>query len=136
MIEICISILSGIISSLGMGGGSILIIVLINILKIDQRVAQATNLIFFIPTAITATIINIKNKKINFKISMKFIIFGILGTIIGSMINLKINNEILKKIFGIFLILMGIYEIYYWYKKHIKRNNNKRNINFKIKKGG
>ena len=48
MAETLIGIISGIVSGTGMGGGTILIFFLTFMLGIDQHVAQATNLIFFI----------------------------------------------------------------------------------------
>ena len=66
MIEILLGMASGMISGMGMGGGVILILCLTMFLGIDQKTAQATNLIFFIPTSIAAIFVNIKNKKINF----------------------------------------------------------------------
>lgn len=62
MIEILIGMISGIVSGTGMGGGTILIFLLTFMMGIEQHVAQATNLIFFIPTSIVAIIINIKIK--------------------------------------------------------------------------
>ena len=50
-----------------MGGGTILILCLSLFLGIEQHVAQATNLVFFIPTSIVAIITNIKHKNIDFK---------------------------------------------------------------------
>ena len=70
MKEIIIGLISGIISGLGMGGGTILILFLTLFANIEQHIAQATNVIFFVPTAIAAIIIFIKNKKINFKIGL------------------------------------------------------------------
>ena len=51
MMEIIIGILSGIVSGAGMGGGTILILLLSFLLGIEQHVAQGANLIFFIPTS-------------------------------------------------------------------------------------
>ena len=82
MIEIVLSIISGVISGLGMGGGTVLILFLSIFLGMDQHVAQATNLVFFIPTAIASSVINIKNKNVNFKVSIVIIIFGVIGSII------------------------------------------------------
>ena len=84
MIEILIGMISGIVSGTGMGGGTILIFLLTFMMGIEQHVAQATNLIFFIPTSIVAIIINIKNKNIDLKLAIIISIFGILGAIIGS----------------------------------------------------
>ena len=64
MKEIIIGIISGTVSGTGMGGGTILIFLLTYIIGIEQHIAQATNLIFFIPTSIVAIIVNIKNNYI------------------------------------------------------------------------
>ena len=45
-----------------MGGGTILILLLSIFLGLNQHTAQATNLVFFIPTAVTSVFIGIKNK--------------------------------------------------------------------------
>ena len=66
IIEYFIGIIAGIIGGLGMGGGTILILLLTMFLNIEQNVAQGSNVVFFIPMAITAIIIYIKNKNINF----------------------------------------------------------------------
>ena len=70
MLETLIGTISGIISGMGMGGGAILITILVCFMNTDQKIAQASNLIFFIPTSITATIINIKNKEIKWKLAI------------------------------------------------------------------
>lgn len=124
--EFLFGLISGTISSLGMGGGTILILLLSVFLGIEQHVAQATNLIFFVPTSITAIIMNIKNKKINWKISKDIIIYGVIGALLGSYISNYLPNEKLKKVFGIFLLFIAffqIYEIYSSYSKNKKANN-------------
>ena len=127
MIEILTGIIAGSISGLGMGGGTILILVLSNFLGIEQHIAQATNLVFFIPTAISAIIINLKKKLINLKLSLIIILSGVIGTIIGSEIAISLNATNLKKYFGIFLLLISINEIYCLIKEYIlskKTHNN------------
>ena len=128
MLEIFIGILSGIISGTGMGGGTILIFLLMYVVGVDQHIAQATNLVFFIPTSIIAIIINLKNKNISLKSAIVFSVFGILGAIIGANISIKIDVNILRKCFGIFLAIIAIHEIYTiikLYKINKIRNNNK-----------
>lgn len=70
MLEIFTGIISGIVSGTGMGGGTILILVLSLFMGLEQHVAQATNIIFFIPTSIVAIIVSIKQKLINFKVGI------------------------------------------------------------------
>ena len=64
---ILVGIISGIITGLGMGGGSILILILVSFMSVSQHAAQATNLMFFIPTAIIAILVHIRNKNIDKK---------------------------------------------------------------------
>ncbi len=120
MAETLIGIISGIVSGTGMGGGTILIFFLTFMLGIDQHVAQATNLIFFIPTSIVAIVVNFKNKNIDLKLAIIITIFGILGAIIGANISIHVDVKILKKYFGIFLAIIAINEIYSITKKYKK----------------
>ena len=128
MTQIFIGLISGIVSGTGMGGGTILIFLLTNLLGLDQHIAQATNLIFFIPTSIIAIIINIKNKNIDLKTGILISVYGILGAIIGANIAIKVNVKILKKAFGIFLAIIVIHEIYtsikLYKKEKVRYNNN------------
>ena len=120
MIEILVGIISGIVSGLGMGGGTILITFLTCFNNVNQLIAQSCNIIFFIPTSIISTIVNIKNKKINWKIAIPLAIYGIIGAIVGSIIADKINLFLLRKAFAVFLLTIAIYEIICWYRKYIK----------------
>ena len=120
MTEVLIGVLAGIVSGTGMGGGTILIFLLSFLLGIEQHIAQATNLIFFIPTAIVAIIVNLKNKNIDIKLAILISIFGILGAIIGANISIHIDVGLLRKCFGIFLAIIAINEIYTIYKMYMK----------------
>lgn len=130
MKEILIGLLAGIVSGTGMGGGTVLILLLTALCGIEQHIAQATNLIFFIPTSIVAIITNWKYKLIDKKLAITISIFGALGAAIGAMTSSKTNVEILKEYFGIFLLGIAIWEIYSFFKQYIfkeKRENNNMN---------
>lgn len=126
MAEIMIGIVSGIVSGTGMGGGTILIFLLSFLLGMEQHIAQACNLIFFIPTAIVAIIVNFKNKNIDNKLAILISVFGILGAIIGANISIHIDVKILKKCFGIFLAMIAVNEIYSIVKLYGKSYKNKK----------
>ena len=69
MEDILFGFISGIIAALGMGGGTILILLLNLFKNLDQHLIQGTNLIFFIPTSIVAIFMNVKNKTIDYNLS-------------------------------------------------------------------
>ena len=119
--EIFSGIIAGIISTLGMGGGTVLILILANFLGLEQHIAQSTNLIFFIPTAIVATIINYRPRLVDVKLGTILVVFVVIGTIIGVNISLKVESSNLKHYFGIFLLIIAIFEIYDILKKYKKK---------------
>lgn len=111
MIYVMIGFLSGIISGMGIGGGAILIPALVLFTPLTQQNAQGINLIVFIPASITALLIHHKNKNIEYRITIPLIISGVISAIIGSILAVSINPEFLKKLFGFFLLGIGILEL-------------------------
>lgn len=108
-----------------MGGGTILILTLSNFLNINQHVAQATNLLYFIPTSIAAIYVYIKNKNLDKRIALKLIISSIPFAVLGSYVANMINAKNLKKYFGIFLLVIGAYEIFITVKNKVKEKASK-----------
>ena len=104
--------LSGIISGMGIGGGAILIPALSFVMAMPQQQAQAVNLLFFIPTAIVAIIKHKREGNIDIAMIKPVVFFGIIGALAGSFIALSIDGELLRKVFGYFLFVMGLIEIF------------------------
>ena len=108
MKEILFGLISGIVAALGMGGGTILILLLGIFTNLKQHLIQGTNLIFFIPTSIVAIYMNIKNKTIDYKLTTSIIISGIIGAIVGCKLSFRIENTTLKKYFGLILTFLNL----------------------------
>lgn len=109
---VLIGVLSGALTGLGIGGGTILIPALTLILGMEQHAAQSINLVYFVPTAIVAIFTHAKNGNIEKKIILKLIIFGVVAAIVGSFIAVRLDGEPLRKLFGYFLLLMGVVEFF------------------------
>lgn len=77
MLDVIIGVTSGIVSGMGMGGGTILILCLVLFLGKDQHIAQGANLVFFIPTSIVSIFMNIKQKLIKWKTGLVVAGFGV-----------------------------------------------------------
>ncbi len=101
-------VISGILGSMGLGGGGVLIIYLTLFTDTPQDTAQGINLLFFLPCAIVAIIVYSRKKLIVWKVAIPFAILGVVGSIIGSEISKHIDNNILTKLFGALLIIMAI----------------------------
>ena len=118
---ILIGVISGIVTGLGMGGGSILILFLTMFMNVSQHTAQAANLIFFVPTSISAIYVYFKNKNVDKKIGKKLLYAVIIGAVGGSYITKYIESANLKKYFGMFILAVGVIDIIITIKNKIKR---------------
>lgn len=116
---------SGILGSMGLGGGGILIIYLALFTKTEQLTAQGINLLFFIPTALLAVIIYTVKKKIKWRITLKIALWGMLGSGMGITLSSFLGGELTSKIFGGMLILLGILEIFKRKPKNLAEKENK-----------
>jgi len=119
-----IGLIAGVVTGLGMGGGTVLILILTLWGGLEQIVAQATNLVYFIPTALVATAIHVKRKNVRKEIVIPISIFGAIGAAIGAYIATHIDVSLLRKLFGYFLLLITINELYGLYKMYKKSKNN------------
>ena len=114
---IVIGALAGVISGMGIGGGVILIPALVFFTSISQHGAQAVNLLYFLPTAVAALIVHIRNKRIRKDVLLPLIIGGLLGAVGGSILANRLSGEMLQTIFGYFLLVMGGMEIWKGWKQ-------------------
>lgn len=115
---ILIGFFSGIISGMGIGGGTILIPALIFLQDIGQKEAQMVNLLYFVPTALIALYFHNKNKNIETKIIKPIILWGLLGAFAGAFLAVQMEADNLRKFFGVFLFCMGVSE---FFKKDAKK---------------
>jgi len=106
-----VGMLCGILSGFGIGGGSILMVWLTAVAMLEQRQAQAINLIYFLPTAAAALIVHIREKRIYKKAVLPAAIGGCLAALLSSLFAHQLDTTILKKGFGIFLLIIGVIEL-------------------------
>ena len=100
--------IGGVLGGMGMGGGTLLIPILTFFLDVSQKNAQAFNLISFIPMAIIALILHVKNKLVSVKGMLPLIISAIIASLLGSFTVSFIKGDLQTKLFGGFLILLAI----------------------------
>lgn len=112
MITFIIGFFSGILGGMGVGGGMLLIPAATMFLHLSQHSAQSLNLFCFIPSAVCAIFVHMKNKNISFKTAMPIIITGIPFALAGAYLSTNLSSELMGKLFGIFILIFGIKEIY------------------------
>ena len=123
LLIVVISIISGIFAGMGMGGGTILVPMLGLFFGIEQIICQSTNIICFVVLAIFCAVIYIKNKMIDFGAFWPIVIPAVIISFVASIFTLKINSGILRILFAIFIIGIGIY---YFVSSLIKMRTSKK----------
>ena len=99
---------AGIISAWGVGGGTLLLLVMTLFLGVEQRAAQGINLLFFLPTALSALICHAKQGYLDKPTLKAAIPFAVPAALLGAWIATAVDVELLRKPFGIYLLLSGI----------------------------
>ena len=114
VILIIIGILSGILAGVfGIGGAIIVIPALVFILGLSQHAAQGTSLAFMLPpVGILATWNYWKAGHVNWKIALILSVTFIVGAYLGSHLSINISDKMLRRLFGILMIVMAIKMIF------------------------
>ncbi len=105
-------IAAGVLGGMGMGGGTILIPLLTIFFNVGQKEAQAINLVSFIPMAMVSLVIHIKNKRVKKEGLLWIIVPAVLTSVGGGFAAQAVNGEVLKRIFGGFLLLLSVVQFF------------------------
>lgn len=97
----------GVLAGMGMGGGTLFIPIVTLFMDVNQITAQAINLVAFVPTAVLALGIHLKNKLVKGKDLAWIIVPSVLSCIGFSFLALMMEGDLLRKLFGGFLTLLG-----------------------------
>ena len=109
LILIVIGIITGVMAGmLGIGGAIIMIPALVFLLGISQQTAQGTSLAVMLPpVGIIAAYNYYKAGHVNIRFAIVLAVFFLVGSYFGSKLALTIPQNVLKKIFGVLLLLVA-----------------------------
>ena len=99
---------SGMLGGMGMGGGTILIPALTILFGVEQHIAQATNLIAFLPMA--AFSLRVHKDKGNLKTQGGWwiVVPAVLTSVAGGLAASLLPAAVLRKLFGAFLVFLAL----------------------------
>lgn len=106
---IIIGLFTGIINGLfGSGGGTIIVPSLIFIIGLEDHKSHATAISIILPLSIVSTIIYASHGVLKLSIALWVAIGGVIGGFIGAKLLNKVPSNILRKVFGVFMIAAAI----------------------------
>ena len=103
----------GFLSGIGVGGGSLLMLWLTLVLGMEHTQARIINLLFFIPSAVIASVFRWKQGNLDIRKIIPAIISGCILAFFFSLLSTRMDLSILKKLFGILLLATGLRELFY-----------------------
>ncbi|MFC0877009.1 sulfite exporter TauE/SafE family protein [Saccharicrinis sp. FJH2] len=114
LILLAIGLLAGILSgTLGVGGGVLIVPALIFILGYSQHEAQGTSLAIMIPPiGILAALKYSRMGYVNWRNAIILSLIFVVGAYLGSLISVNIPDRVLRKLFGIFMLLAALKMIF------------------------
>ena len=98
---------TGILSAWGVGGGTLLLLCMTLFLGVEQREAQAINLLFFLPTAGVSLLFHRKNGYLDAPAIRTAAPPAVLAALAGALLALRLDAEALRAPFGLFLLWAG-----------------------------
>lgn len=99
------------LGGMGMGGGTILIPALTIFLGVEQHIAQATNLIAFLPMAVFTLKIHKENGLLKTDGLWKLVIPALAASVAAGFVAAYLPAAILKKLFGAFLTALALKQL-------------------------
>lgn len=98
---------AGTLSAWGVGGGTLLLLVLTLLLGVDQRQAQTLNLLFFLPAAGTALLFHSRHGQLDAAAVRRTALPGALAALAGALAAGMVDISLLRRPFGVFLLYAG-----------------------------
>lgn len=99
---------ASILSAWGVGGGTLLLLVMTLFLGVDQRTAQGINLLFFLPTAVSALICHARGGYLDKPTLKNAVPPAVAAALAGAWIATALDVELLRRPFGVYLLLSGV----------------------------
>ena len=113
LIIIIVSAVLGFLSGLGVGGGSLLMLWLTLIVQVPQETARSINLLFFLPTALIASLFRWRKGKLSVKKTLPAMIGGVIAAALFTWISQQVSSDALSVPFGLLLLVTGLRELFY-----------------------
>lgn len=115
LLLLALGLLAGILSSMvGIGGGIVIVPALVFLFGISQKMAQGTSLVMLLPPIGLLAVINYyKAGYVDLRLAGILIVAFIIGSYFGSKVALNLSELMLKRIFGVLLMLLAIKYLFF-----------------------
>ncbi|MGB7604945.1 MAG: sulfite exporter TauE/SafE family protein [Lutisporaceae bacterium] len=104
-----IGLFAGLINGLfGSGGGTVLVPCLVFLIGVEDHKAHATAISIILPLSILSSLIYFRYNVVDISLTLKVAVGSIAGGIVGSMLLNKLSVNVLRKFFGLIMIIAAV----------------------------
>ncbi|HEX6298860.1 MAG TPA: sulfite exporter TauE/SafE family protein [Acidimicrobiia bacterium] len=109
LIALSVGLIAGFFAGLaGIGGGVVIVPSSVLLLGLDQHQAQGTSLVAIVFTAVSGSLVNLRNHRVRPLDGLLAGVGGIVGSLIGSRTALLIEGRILSVVFGFLVLFVAV----------------------------
>lgn len=112
LLSVLAGTVTGVLSGFGIGGGTLLLLWLTLVSKMNQLQAGGVNLLYFVCCALPALWGHIKNGLIEKRAALQCIFAGVPSCILAAIAASHIDVTLLRRLFGVFLLFVGFREFF------------------------
>ncbi len=112
LLSAAVGLICGVLSGFGVGGGTLLMVFLSTVAAMPQLQAQGVNLLYFLPSAACALIFHAKGRRLVWPVILPAALAGCATAALGALCARNVDTALLQKLFGGFLCLVGLTEIF------------------------
>ncbi len=99
---------TGILSAWGVGGGTLLLLIMTLFLGVDPATARSVNLLYFLPTAAMGLITHRKNGLLDKPLLTAAVPWGLAAAAVGAWLATAVDSDLIRRPFGAFLLVTGV----------------------------
>lgn len=111
---------TGILSGFGVGGGTLLLLWLTMVQGMGQFQAGGINLLYFVSCALPALWSHIRHGLVEKKAVLWCVLTGVIACVGGAFLAAYLEVGTLRRVFGVFLLVVGFRELFSKSEKHSK----------------
>ena len=105
---LAIGLAAGLLAGLlGIGGGVVMVPAMVLIMGLDQHVAQGTSLLVIIPAAAAGSFTHHRHGRLALRDAAALAVGGVLGAILGSVTALSLDDQLLRRLFALFILAVA-----------------------------
>ena len=108
LLPLLVGCATGILSAWGVGGGTLLLLIMTLVLGVDPTTARGINLLYFLPTAAAGLICHGKNGLLDGPLIRRTAPWGLVSAAAFAWLATAVDPAFLRRPFGVFLVVTGI----------------------------